>query len=126
MAARLAAARADASHCPGRPGGDCPGRTCHGLRAVGPVGVVHGHPDRRTPGVARFRVGADRSQRALKERRLGLRDAVRAAATNVVTSAEDASDGTSRPFERERVLARVDLGMLLASIALSFETVVLL
>ena len=64
--------------------------------------------------------------RALKDLLLARRDAVRAAATNVVTSAEDASDVTSRPFERDRVLARVDLGMLLASIALSFETVVLL
>jgi len=64
--------------------------------------------------------------RELKDLLLARRDAVRAAATNVVTGAEDAPGFTPQPLEPDRVLARVDLGMLLASIALSLETVVLL
>ena len=60
--------------------------------------------------------------RELKDVLLARRDAARAAATSVV----DEPQGTLRPPESDRVLARVDLGMLLASILLSPETVSLL
>lgn len=64
--------------------------------------------------------------RELKDVLLARRDAVRAAATSVETGVLAEGQVMSRPAESERVLARVDLGMLLVSILLSLETVALL
>jgi len=59
--------------------------------------------------------------RELKDLLLARRDAVRAGASDAA-----APEVVSQPLESDRVLARVDLGMLLVSILLSFETLSLL